>query len=366
MNKIFIFMSSIFFLFLSSSFFIVKEGECGIVLQFGKVLRNNEQKIVVYNPGLHFKLPFLETVKMLDRRIHTMDNQADRFVTKEKKDLIIDSYIKWRINDFSRYYLATGGGDVFQAEVLLKRKFNDRLRSEIGCLDVKEIITDSRGKLTTDVLHSLNKGTVNLEKNSLEKNSLEKNSLEKNSLEKNSLEKNSLEKKSLEKNSLEKNSLEKNSLEKKSLEKNSLTMNINSMNALGIQVVDVRIKQINLPIEISEAIYNRMRAEREAVARSQRSQGQEQAEKLRATADYKVSIILAEAQKKALIIKSQGEAEVTKLFAENFSKEPDFYFFIRSLRAYENSFKNNGNIILIDSDNDFFQYMNKMIDIESR
>ncbi|WAI18302.1 MAG: protease modulator HflC [Buchnera aphidicola (Acyrthosiphon caraganae)] len=351
MNKIFIFMSSIFFLFLSSSFFIVKEGECGIVLQFGKVLRNNEQKIVVYNPGLHFKLPFLETVKMLDRRIHTMDNQADRFVTKEKKDLIIDSYIKWRINDFSRYYLATGGGDVFQAEVLLKRKFNDRLRSEIGCLDVKEIITDSRGKLTTDVLHSLNKGTVNLEKNSLEKNSLEKNSLEKNSLEK---------------NSLEKNSLEKNSLEKNSLEKNSLTMNINSMNALGIQVVDVRIKQINLPIEISEAIYNRMRAEREAVARSQRSQGQEQAEKLRATADYKVSIILAEAQKKALIIKSQGEAEVTKLFAENFSKEPDFYFFIRSLRAYENSFKNNGNIILIDSDNDFFQYMNKMIDIESR
>lgn len=310
MSKIFIFLSSMMLLLLSSSFFIVKEGECGIVLQFGKVLRNNEQKTVVYYPGLHFKLPFLETVKMLDSRIHTMDNQADRFVTKEKKDLIVDSYIKWRINDFSRYYLATGGGDILQAEVLLKRKFSDRLRSEIGCLNVKEIVTDSRGRLTTDVLNALNEGSINLEKTSL--------------------------------------------------------INVNSMNALGIQVVDVRIKQINLPIEVSDAIYNRMRAERESVARSQRSQGQEKAEKLRAAADYKVSMILAEAQKQALIIKGQGEAEVTKLFSEHFSKEPDFYFFIRSLRAYENSFKNNGNIMLIDSDSDFFHYINKMIHIENR
>ncbi|QCI21272.1 protease modulator HflC [Buchnera aphidicola (Hyperomyzus lactucae)] len=308
MNKVFIFISSFLLLLLSSSFFIVKEGERGIILQFGKVLRNNEQKTVVYNPGLHFKLPFLETVKMLDGRIHTMDNQADRFVTKEKKDLIVDSYIKWRINDFSRYYLATGGGDTFQAEVLLKRKFSDRLRSEIGRLNVKEIVTDSRGRLTTDVLTSLNKGTINLKKTSL--------------------------------------------------------INVNSMNALGIQVVDIRIKQINLPIEVSDAIYNRMRAEREAVARSQRSQGQEQAEKLRAAADYKVSLILAKAQKEALIIKGEGEAEVTKLFAKNFSSEPYFYFFIRSLRAYENSFKNKQNIMLINSDSDFFQYMNQMIKIE--
>ena len=309
MNKVFICLSSFLLLLLSSSFFIVKEEECGIVLQFGKVLRNNDQKTVVYNSGLHFKLPFLETVKKLDRRIHTMDNQADRFVTKEKKDLIVDSYIKWRINDFSRYYLATGGGDIFQAEMLLKRKFSDRLRSEIGRLNVKEIVTDSRGRLTTDVLNSLNQGTVNLENTSL--------------------------------------------------------INVNSMNALGIQVVDVRIKQINLPIEVSDAIYNRMRAEREAVARSQRSQGKEKAEKLRAAADYKVSIILAEAQKEALIIKGQGEAEVTRLFAKNFKKEPDFYFFIRSLRAYENSFKNNENIMLIGADSDFFQYIKKMIKIKN-
>ena len=100
---------------------------------------------------------------MLDARIQTMDNQADRFVTKEKKDLIVDSYIKWRISDFSRYYLATGGGDISQAEVLLKRKFSDRLRSEIGRLDVKDIVTDSRGRLTLEVRDALNSGSAGTE-----------------------------------------------------------------------------------------------------------------------------------------------------------------------------------------------------------
>ena len=118
------------------SVFVVKEGERGITLRFGKVLRDDDNKPLVYEPGLHFKIPFIETVKMLDARIQTMDNQADRFVTKKKKDLIVDSYIKWRISDFSRYYLATGGGDISQAEVLLKRKFSDRLRSEIGRLEM--------------------------------------------------------------------------------------------------------------------------------------------------------------------------------------------------------------------------------------
>lgn len=304
MSKIFICLSSIFLLFLSSSFFIIKEGNRGIVLQFGKVVRNNNQKALVYTPGLHFKIPFLQTVKILDARIHTMDNQADRFITKEKKDLIVDSYIKWRINDFGLYYLATGGGDSFQAEVLLKRKFSDRLRSEMGCLNVQEVVMDSRGRLTTDVLKALNQGTVHLD--------------------------------------------------------NKSSINVNSMNALGIEVVDVRIKQINLPIEVSDAIYNRMRAERGAVARSQRSQGQEKAEKLRAAADYKVSLILSEAQKQALIIKGQGEAKVAKLFSENFKKESFFYLFIRSIHAYENSFKNGNNIILINSDNEFFHYINQL------
>ena len=229
---------------LYASVFVVKEGERGITLRFGKVVRDDDNKPKVYVPGLHFKVPFIETVKTLDARIQTMDNQADRFVTKEKKDLIVDSYIKWRISDFSRYYLATGGGDVSQAEVLLKRKFSDRLRSEIGRLDVKDIVTDSRGRLTLEVREALNSGSAGTE------DEVETPAAD--------------------------DAIAK-AAERITEETNGKVpvINPNSMAALGIEVVDVRIKQINLPAEVSEAIYNRMRAERSAVARRHRSQGQE-------------------------------------------------------------------------------------------
>ncbi len=134
-------------------------------------------------------------------------------------------------------------------------------------------------------------------------------------------------------------------------------INPNSMAALGIEVVDVRIKQINLPAEVSEAIYNRMRAEREAVARRHRSQGQEEAEKLRASADYEVTKTLAESERQARILRGEGDAEAAKLFADAFSQDPDFYAFIRSLRAYENSFQSNQDVMVLSPDSDFFRYM---------
>ena len=127
--------------------------------------------------------------------------------------------------------------------------------------------------------------------------------------------------------------------------------------ALGIEVVDVRIKQINLPAEVSEAIYNRMRAEREAVARRHRSQGQEEAEKLRATADYEVTKTLAEAERQGRILRGEGDAESAKLFADAFSQDPGFYSFIRSLRAYEKSFQSNQDVMVLSPDSDFFRYM---------
>ncbi|MBK0089327.1 protease modulator HflC [Erwinia sp. S59] len=311
---------------LYASLFVVQEGERGIVLRFGKVLRDSENKPQVYEPGLHFKIPFIETVKSLDARIQTMDNQADRFVTKEKKDLIVDSYIKWRISDFSRYYLATGGGDVSQAEVLLKRKFSDRLRSEMGRLDVKDIVTDSRGRLTTDVRDALNTGTAGSDDEVQTPAADDAIASAAARVER-----------------------ETNSSEP--------APNPNSMAALGIQVVDVRIKQINLPAEVSDAIYNRMRAEREAVARSQRSQGQEEAEKLRAQADYQVTRTLAEAQRQALISRGEGDAQAAKLFADAFGQDPDFYAFIRSLRAYESSFSDNQDVMVLSPDSDFFRFM---------
>ncbi|QKJ88820.1 protease modulator HflC [Paramixta manurensis] len=311
---------------LYTSLFVVQEGQRGIVLRFGKVLRDDENKPLVYAPGLHFKIPFLESVKTLDARIQTMDNQADRFVTKEKKDLIVDSYIKWRISDFSRYYLATGGGDVSQAEVLLKRKFSDRLRSEIGRLDVKDIVTDSRGRLTTDVRDALNTGSAGRDDE-------------------------------VETPAADDAIASAAARVERETNSSEPAPNPNSMAALGIQVVDVRIKQINLPTEVSDAIYNRMRAEREAVARSQRSQGQEEAEKLRASADYEVTRTLAEAQRQALITRGEGDAESAKLFADAFSQDPDFYAFIRSLRAYENSFKSGQDVMVLSPDSDFFRYM---------
>ena len=310
---------------LYASVFTVQQTERGIVLRFGKVLRDADNKPIVYEPGLHLKVPFIETVKMLPARIQTLDIQADRFLTNENKDLIVDSYLKWRISDFSLYYLATNSGNINQAENLLKRKFSDRLRSEFGRLSVKEIVTDSRGTLTTEVKNALNEGSSGNDPQATDAD----------------------------------NAIADAAARVQEETKGAQPqVNPNSMAALGIEVVDVRIKQINLPAEVSEAIFQRMRAEREAVARRHRSQGLEEAMKIRAVADKTRTEILAEAERQSLSLRGAGDAEAAKLFADAFSQDPDFYAFIRSLRAYEQSFKPDGNdIMVLSQDTDFFRYM---------
>ncbi|MGL5759424.1 protease modulator HflC [Plesiomonas sp.] len=274
----------------SSSLFVVPEGERGIMLRFGKVKRDSQDVVQVYNPGLHLKAPFFDSVKMLDARVQTMDDQADRFVTAEKKDLIVDSYVKWKIQDFGRYYLSTGGGNMQQAEALLKRKISDRLRSEIGSRTIKDIVSGSRGELMDDARNSLNTGA-------------------------------------------------------------------DSASDLGIEVVDVRVKQINLPAEVSNSIYQRMRAERNAVAREHRSQGREQAEILKADVDRRVTVMQAEAESKARSMRGEGDATAAKIYADAYSKDPEFYAFIRSLKAYENSFRGKQDMMVLKPDSDFFKYM---------
>ncbi|MGP1871088.1 MAG: protease modulator HflC [Arsenophonus sp.] len=307
------------------SIFTVQETERGIILRFGKVMRDNKNKTIIYQPGLHFKIPFIEIVKMLDARIQTLDIQADRYLTRENKDLMVDSYLKWRIINFSRYYVATGGGNTYQAETLLKRKFSDRLRSEFGRLNVKDIITDSRGRLTVDVRDALNNGSISeleIIKDNDQTNIFSLPRFNKNTKD------------------------------------NLPVVNANSMLALGIEVVDVRIKRIELPSEVSEAIYQRMRAEREAVARQHRSQGQEEAMKIRAVADKTVTETLAEADRTALRLHGEGDAIASKLFADVFNQDPDFYAFIRSLRAYEKSFSKDGeDVMVLSPDMEFFRYM---------
>ena len=269
-----------------SSVFIVDEGQKGIVVQFGKVKRVDSGEPRLYEPGLHFKVPLIDQVRKMDARIQTIDSQADRFVTSEKKDLIIDSYVKWKIEDFSKYYLATGGGNKIQAEDLLKRKINNGLRSEIGNRTIKDIVSGERSTVMEDAL-----------------------------------------------------------------------MKMARSSELGIKVVDVRIKQINLPVEVSSSIYQRMRAERTAVAREHRSQGREQAEILRADIDRKVTVMIADAESNARQLRGEGDAEAAKIYADSYKKDPEFFSFVRSMEAYRKSFAGGNDLMVLKPDSEFFRYL---------
>jgi len=278
---------SLLFVLVVSSVFVIYEGQRGIVFQFSKIKRDSAtDEMMVYAPGLHFKIPFIETVRKLDARIQTLDEAADRFVTAEKKDLMVDSFVKWRIVDFSTYYLRTSGS-VDNARALLKQKVNNGLRTEFGNRTIKEIVSGDRSAIMSKALESA----------------------------------------------------------------------ASSREDLGIEVVDVRIKAINLPTEISNSIYERMRAERTAVAKEHRSQGQEQAEIIRATIDAKVTVMLAEAQKNAFTVRGEGDAQAAKVYADAYTKDAEFYSFFRSLEAYENSFSSKNDIMVVKPDSEFFRFL---------
>ncbi|WP_076415742.1 protease modulator HflC [Shewanella sp. UCD-KL12] len=269
-----------------SSILVVNEGERAIVSRFGKILKD-EGVTRIYEPGLHLKIPMIDKIKYLDSRIQTMDGAADRFVTSEKKDLMVDSYVKWRIKDHEKYYLSTNGGIKANAESLLQRKINNDLRTEFGRRTIKEIVSGSRDELQEDAL--------------------------------------------------------RNAAE--------------SSEDLGIEVVDVRVKQINLPSNVSSSIYQRMRAERNAVAKEHRAQGMEQSEIIKAKTDANVTILLADAQRRALEVRGEGDATAAKIYADTFSQDPEFYSFVRSLEAYKSSFENDSNVMVLEPDSEFFKYM---------
>jgi membrane protease subunit HflC len=272
----------------SGSLFVVKEGTRAIVIQFGKVQKDSGTEITkVFAPGLYFKVPFIDTVRHLDARVQTLDDAPDRFVTSEKKDLIVDSYVKWRINDFERYYLSTGGNRL-QAEALLKQKVNNGLRSEFGTRTIPQIVSGERSELMNEAMEQASE----------------------------------------------------------------------SSDELGIEIVDVRVKQINLPLEVSNSIFQRMRAERAAVAREHRSEGQEQADMIRAGMDARVTIMLADAERKARQLRGQGDAEAASIYANTYSKNPEFYSFLRSMDAYRSSFNSKQDILIVDPSSDFFNYLN--------
>jgi len=268
-----------------SSLFVVKEGERGIVIQFGKVKRDSDQVTRVYEPGLHFKLPIFDSVRIIDARNQTLDDRPDRFVTSEKKDLIVDSFIKWRVSDFAQYYLSTGNLKS-QAEQLLKQKVNNALRTEFGTRTIKEIVSGERTELMEQAIEAAK-----------------------------------------------------------------------SSSDLGIEVLDVRVKQINLPLEVSNPIFERMRAERLEVAKAHRSEGREKAEIIRADVDARITVMLAEAERESQTLRGEGDAEAAKVYADAFNKNPEFFSFVRSLEAYQNSFSNKQDVLVIEPDSDFCKYM---------
>lgn len=269
------------FVVLSNSVFIINETQRGVLLKFGEVVRADLQ------PGLHWKVPFVDSVRKFDGRILTVDSTPERYFTQEQKQLIVDSYAKFRIIDTAKYYTATSGEE-FRAAALLSQRINDDLRNQVAGRTVQEVVSGERDQLMEAVKARLNQ-TV--------------------------------------------------------------------LTELGVEVIEVRVKKIDLPNEVSQSVYRRMNAEREKEAKELRSEGKEIAEGMRAEADRKVTVIEAEAVRDAEIIRGDGDATATGIYANSFNRDPEFYAFTRSLNAYQQTFASGRDIMLLQPDSQFFQYL---------
>ena len=266
----------------ANAVFVVSEFERAVLLEFGKVVRAD------IKPGLHFKLPIINEVRKFDARILTSDAPAERYLTLEKKAVIVDSFAKFRVENVQTFYTSTSG-DERRAEDLLKERINDGLRGEIGKRTLYEVISGERDELMQVLRSNLNKV---------------------------------------------------------------------ASDELGVTVIDVRVKRIDLPSDVSQSVYNRMNTERDIEAREHRAKGQELALGIRADAEKQREVILAEAYSEAEKTRGEGDALAASIYASAFQKDEKFYEFYRSMTAYRNTFSNKGDVLLIQPDSDFFKYMN--------
>src|SRR5574343_752743 len=266
---------------MAMSMFTVDQRQYAVVFQLGEVKR------VISEPGLNFKVPLVQNVRYFERRILTLDNaDPERFITSEKKNVLVDSYIKWRIVDPNLYYISVGG-DESRAKTRLNQTVNAGLREEFGKRTVHDVVSGERDKIMEQMRE---KADADARK-------------------------------------------------------------------IGVQIVDVRVKRVELPTEVSEAVYRRMEAERKRVANELRSEGSAEAEKIRADADRQREVIVAEAYRDAQKIKGEGDAKATSTYAQAFGQNPEFYAFYRSLEAYRGSFKNKGDVLVVEPNSEFFKYM---------
>jgi len=262
-----------------ASLYTVKQWERAIVFRLGEIVETN------IGPGLHVMIPFVDNVRKFDARILTVEAEAERYFTVEKKNVIVDAFVKWRITDEADYYRATGG-DERRAGQLLYEKINDALRNEFGRRTIQEVVSGGRAEIT---------------------------------------------------------------------QKLNELVNIQAKD-LGITIVDVRIKRIDLPNEVSTSVYQRMEAERGRVARDFRSRGAEAAERIRADADRQRTVTLAEAYRKAESIRGEGDAKAADIYAQAYGKNPEFYAFYRSLNAYKNTLNSRSDTLVLEPDSEFFKY----------
>ena len=263
------------------SLYRVEQWQQAIVFQFREIKETN------VGPGLHVMIPVVNTVQKFETRLLNLDKEAQRFLTAEKKDVLVDYFIKWRISNVKEFYTATRG-DIYAANSLLEQRINRALRDEFGARTVQQVVAGER----TEILNIVTQTTSNLQ------------------------------------------------------------------DELGITVVDVRTKRIDLPEEVSNSVYARMRAERERVAKDFRARGSEAAERIKANADREREIILATAYRDAETIRGEGDAQATEIYAASFGKNEEFYAMYRSLNVYQNSFSQGNNILLLEPDTDFFKYFN--------
>jgi modulator of FtsH protease HflC len=269
-------------LVLNGSLYVVKETERAVKLRFGEVVEADVE------PGLHWKIPVVHKIRKFDARIMTLDAQEERFLTLEKKSLIVDSYAKWRIQDVQKYYTATNGEES-RTNGLLAQRINDGLRNEIGERDMHEVVSGKRDELMKSLTDKLNKF---------------------------------------------------------------------ALAELGIVVIDIRVKQVDLPQDVRQSVFDRMNTERQREAREHRSRGQELAEGIRASADREKIIIESKAYSDAEIVRGSGDAQAAAIYAKAYSKNAEFYAFWRSLTAYEETFANKSDVMLLKPDSDFFRYLN--------
>lgn len=262
-------------------FYIVGEMDKVVKLEFGKLVDAN------ISPGLHYKVPFMHEIKKFDARIISLSAPPGRYLTVEKKAMIVDLYAKLRIMDAAKYYTATSGDEGTAANAIFGR-INEGLRNEFGVRTLHEVVSGERDQLMIDMTQKLNE-TIGRE--------------------------------------------------------------------FGVEVVDVRVKRIDLPDEVSGDVYNRMRSERDREARKHRSEGQEQAEGIKAGADRQQTVIVAAAFRTAEKIRGEGDAKASAIYANAYNADPEFYSFMRSLQAYRESFSAKSDLLLIDPDSAFFKYL---------